>query len=204
MIRIVEYISLFTFLGSVALGLTDDPQFLLPKIDSFVNGQAFELAFAPSQEIKFETLECVGSWGCSAPIRMSAKVEIVNEGEVFINQYGANNQLKARNKVERTQWEAINRNYLRAKLNSIESFGFKVTLNEFSEITCPVREFVTAQDQCSKMKAVAINSLGHRSDYSFILWRSPTALGQILESVQTDSKPLVRTIKYQLTAFRHD
>ncbi len=202
MFRFLKFISIFIFVGSAALGMIDDQQSLLVSADTFMNGQDFAWAFNPSQEIRFENIECIGRWGCSDPVRLLAKVEFGKEGEVFVSQYSTNHQLKARERIQQTQWEKINRNYLRAKLNSIESFGFKVTLNEFSEINCPSRTFITNQDRCAKAMAVAINSRGQRSDYTFILWRSPTALGQILESIQADSKPIERTIKYQLTAFK--
>ncbi|HEY8270521.1 MAG TPA: hypothetical protein VIG33_06495 [Pseudobdellovibrionaceae bacterium] len=199
MLRIVQIFGLVFFISHFTIASVEDPQFLLPKVDAFLAKPSFASAFKAGDKIKYVTSDCIGERPCGSGVSMTAVIDPISSDEICINQFGPDNSLKAKDKVNLQQWDNINRNYLRAKINKIESFGFKVSVTRFENITCPQEVYLGPESQCAKVSLQGVNGLNNTSEYQYILWNSPIGIAQIISSTQTDHMLFTRTISYRVT-----
>lgn len=177
----------------------NDPNGLLVEADHFINGQNFTTAFKDESFIKYGFTECISASECQKEINMEARVVIISDTEININQYSSDGTLKSVNKITRADWDNVNRSYLHARIKNFESYGFQVTMDSFAVVECPAKITDSwPQVQCAKVNFSGINRINQKSEYSFVISNFPLALGQIISYEQKDLWPIFRILKYQL------
>ncbi len=174
-----------------------DQNSILTQSDIFLNANNFEDSFNINDSVKIQSIECLANT-CQNPIENKAIVEKDLAGNLFINIYTKADKKTSAEQITEYFWESINRNFFRAKLKKIESFGFQISILESTFIDCPAHYFLSSTQQCLQIKLKAISKTKLHSEYIFILSNSNVGLGQILEYTQSDFlfQNIRRDLKY--------
>ncbi len=198
----IAYITFILFLGTVSTTNAEiiDPNNILSQVDSFLGRIPFEDSFKLNDSVDISFSECINKFSCQSHGISKAVIESENN-HLFINIYDSTNKKNSTEGITQNFWESINRNFFRAKLNKIESFGFKISILDSNLIDCSANQLLNFDNQCLQVRLRAINSVKQESEYTFLLIKSTIGLSQILGYTQIDfiSESLQRTIKYTIS-----
>jgi hypothetical protein len=178
----------------------NDSQNILPQVDLFLEQNSFSSAFLNGDSVQIHFSDCLSIFTCGGDILSTAKVQVITNTDVKINMYDSKNSLTSIDKISEAQWNSLNRNYLRAWINKIGSFGFEVTVNKMEPVACPKLNFISKDSTCLTVSVSGKNRINQTTEYQFTLNNSPIALAQIISYTQADRLGVERVIKYHLSS----
>ena len=119
---------LFIFSSPFAMAV-EDPQNILPKLDSFL-AMNFSQAFHAGDRFSFTSTDCVGAEDKCDPMHVQYVVESADTQKAKVATYvGARTSPSKIADVTKAAWEQIQGNMARNVIREIESYGFFVTVS---------------------------------------------------------------------------
>lgn len=187
----IKSLCLIFMYSTVSYAQVSDPLAILPMVDKYLNGPEYEVAFQAGDTIQYIFFD-----GSDKSVTR-AKIEAVNNA-LKINSYDQRGKLYHVSEIKPSDWQWANKNLVRLKINSVQSFGFQIQILSWDSAPCPDLSDIFKPQECMKLIFNGKNQIGFTTRYEIIVAPTNVAIAQILYYRQIDDGIFRRTQEYLL------